>query len=359
MYMQKRGTELKKIFAGTLILVLLAITLGTLYQNRLSLRKNNGIEENNNSLENNNRDDQYSVVQIMEKALLGEYPICYSYVGSTIHLETTYLTNITKNDSVEGELPQFAIIDLDKDSIPEVVFQLPDFSRYIILRYNNGDVLGYEIPYRGLQNLKSDGTFRTSNGSSDGTISRLHFWGNFYDYEILVSYSEQLANSNQDSIWTIREPTLVESLLNQDEFKIYLNRFFSKPEVEWHIYSNDSVKEWLPQEFTAYSDPDSSDFSRLQVFFDDLSGLKYDLQLEYYIAYSDGIDNAMKEVLEACFSALSADEVSALKEEYCLWTERRDQMLAEYSDTDKRFYVKGEITKQWMYFLISNYLNNT
>ena len=64
----------------------------------------------------------------------------------------------------------FTVLDIDGDKIPEVVLELSignnpqDFE---VLHYMNGAVYGYNIAYRGLMELKTDETFRYSNGASD------------------------------------------------------------------------------------------------------------------------------------------------------------------------------------------------
>ena len=68
------------------------------------------------------------------------------------------------------KVTRFTMIDLDGDQAPEVVLELtvannPEF--YEVLHDVNGTIYGYNIVYRGLEMLKTDGTFLYSNGAAD------------------------------------------------------------------------------------------------------------------------------------------------------------------------------------------------
>lgn len=73
--------------------------------------------------------------------------------------------------------------------VPETVLELttggiPEF--YEVLHYENGTVYGYCIVYRGLEMLKTDGTFLYSNGAADYGYGRLKFREDAYETDVLA-----------------------------------------------------------------------------------------------------------------------------------------------------------------------------
>lgn len=112
---------------------------------------------------------------------------------------------ITDDDSITVTIPQFAIIDLDTDGENEVVLWIQikgaddGFADYgfEILRYQEGAVYGYTLPYRAFINLKTDGTFMYSGSAADFGIGKLKFSENGYIVDKLY-YSESVYDSNNE-----------------------------------------------------------------------------------------------------------------------------------------------------------------
>lgn len=71
---------------------------------------------------------------------------------------------------------RFTVLDLDGDGVMEVILEVTEPEAYIIL---NGSVTVYatEWPYRGLLELKDDGTFLFSNGATDNGVAMLVLQG--------------------------------------------------------------------------------------------------------------------------------------------------------------------------------------
>lgn len=67
----------------------------------------------------------------------------------------------------------FTLLDLDHDGTPELILPLvigprrgyDNIVSYLILRYAEGEVLGYSVWFRGFYNLKTDGSFTASGGA--------------------------------------------------------------------------------------------------------------------------------------------------------------------------------------------------
>ena len=73
----------------------------------------------------------------------------------------------------------FAIVDLEQDGVPEVVFQKQVngvvYYGYDILRYHEGQVQVFERWYRGFRDIKCDGSFHYSGSAFQSGYGRLSF----------------------------------------------------------------------------------------------------------------------------------------------------------------------------------------
>lgn len=294
----------------------------------------------------------------MERALLSQDLICYTYIGSTIHHKDATLLELTENDNNEDNAPQFSVIDLDQDGTPEIVYQRGGWGGFIVIRYFEGLVLGYDLPVRGMQELKQDGTFRTSNSSAEGSISRLHFWGRFYDFEDLWRFWGKPISNNQDTVWIVTDATLSKSSLSQGEFEIFLGNFSSQPGVVWHPYNTASIEELLHKELEPYGPISYPIPTARQMYLDKLTDLKYVLLEEDYPSYATGCEYAMQEVYKKCMELLSPEDIDTLESKYIQWQSRWLKLRTFYSGIDDSGYYVGESAKQWMYYLMNNYLSD-
>lgn len=71
-------------------------------------------------------------------------------------------------------IERFALVDLDQDGASELLLWLaqgtdPCFG-YVVLRYHDGRVFGYNCGYRSFADLKADGTFMISYDGTDGAF---------------------------------------------------------------------------------------------------------------------------------------------------------------------------------------------
>ena len=116
-------------------------------------------------------------------------------------LNLTEIKKIITDDEITVNITQFAMLDLDSDGQNEIVLwiQINGISDYgfEILRYQNGAVYGYTLPYRELMNLKTDGTFLFSGGAADYGIGKVKFSENGYTVN-QQSYSESQYDSNNE-----------------------------------------------------------------------------------------------------------------------------------------------------------------
>ena len=93
------------------------------------------------------------------------------------------------------EITWFAVVDMDRDGIPEFVLDVGD---YIVLHYGEHAVYAHRFEVRGMQMLRKDGTYHGSGGASSGVFLRVKEFhramgshGYSYEEEILAEYDEE------------------------------------------------------------------------------------------------------------------------------------------------------------------------
>lgn len=97
---------------------------------------------------------------------------------------------------------QYAFVDMDIDNIDELVIFDVKMNYYLVLRYENGKVYGYNIGARSLIHLKTDGSFMTSSAAGINSIGNIRFDGseckvidkalaNDYDQEYFIDGKKQ------------------------------------------------------------------------------------------------------------------------------------------------------------------------
>lgn len=94
---------------------------------------------------------------------------------------------VSDEDWVTAEITKFAIVDLDGNGAEELVLWIQangtlDYG-YEILYFQDQEVYGFTLPYRGFMNLKTDGTFAHSGGAAHSGIGRLQFSERGYTIE--------------------------------------------------------------------------------------------------------------------------------------------------------------------------------
>ncbi|MCL2071244.1 MAG: hypothetical protein FWH07_03310 [Oscillospiraceae bacterium] len=98
------------------------------------------------------------------------------------------------------KISRFAVIRLGGDDVPTVVIELSLANERYILRYEDGVVFGFHFPFRGLNNLKQDGSYTASGGVGDTRFYRLSFLNGICNPESLsLSFDE--FNKVDDAVW--------------------------------------------------------------------------------------------------------------------------------------------------------------
>ncbi|MEN6314641.1 MAG: hypothetical protein ABFD25_10375 [Clostridiaceae bacterium] len=153
------------------------------------------------------------------------------------------LDKFLKNGAGPGhpfKLTHFTILDMDGDKIPEVVLELSigDNPEYFeVLHYMNDAVYGYNIVYRGLEMLKTDGSYCASGGAADNSYEKLRFTPNVCESDIL-GYSESSFNNGNTIIsYFIDSKPVTEELFNS-----FVDKQYKKKDVVWYEFSTNNIE---------------------------------------------------------------------------------------------------------------------
>lgn len=140
-----------------------------------------------------------------------------------------YCSTYGMDDTVK--ITKYAVIDLDQDDAPEIVLGITENDQsdcgFLVLRYENGGVVGYDFTYRQMIDLKKDGTFGYLYGVADTGYARLNFTDDSWEYIKICNVTETsdtvtfFCNGQKVSKEAYRE-----AVAEQD----------SKEEVEWLAY---------------------------------------------------------------------------------------------------------------------------
>lgn len=175
-------------------------------------------------------------------------------------------------------LSHFAILDMDGDKINEVVLDLSFFGREgtdlcEVLHFMNGTVYGYLLTNRGLEELKSDGTFIYSAGAGDWGFATLKFTSDNYEYSKL-GYCESNANGE---LYFIDNNTCTE-----EAFSTFCNEQEDKAETKWYEFSQETVKAQLTSTQAPWTQTNlkASDAAKIAADYDD-TGAPYFITYDY------------------------------------------------------------------------------
>lgn len=141
---------------------------------------------------------------------------------------------------------EFAVVDLDGDGAQEIVLWLKingisDYG-FAVLRYHEGDVYGYTLPYRGFMELKEDGTFLFSGGAADSGIGQLNFSEKEYIVDELYYSSSEYDFEN--GLLTVQF-FLKGAFCTEEKYEDGMKRQEEKPDAVWYELTADNVNNVL------------------------------------------------------------------------------------------------------------------
>lgn len=249
-----------------------------------------------------------------------------------VHQWNGYLNELTSGDK-PMIISQFAVIDLDGNTIPEIVLAIEDYMGFVILRYKEeGKVVGNIVSYRSMYSLKKDGSFNASSGSSDTSIGKMVFIGDTYFHMDKIS---SVGGGNTVSYYIHDMP------IDEDVWKEAMTSFDYLSDVKWYVYSNEMVEQLFLDSANFSEIPDllSVEDSDRQSYLDSLFYLleltSGDLQNQEETNISNknyyySCNEEMNKIYQLCLEKLSGDERESLITEQKYWHENFNQRLSEY-----------------------------
>ncbi|MDE7202692.1 MAG: hypothetical protein K2O91_12515 [Lachnospiraceae bacterium] len=218
---------------------------------QVSVEESNGQPQASTDVNNNEKEEQLPLAEEESyKAVLidnGDF-ISTDLQNKKINLEDIKEV-VTDDESISVAATKFSIIDLSSNGEKEIVLwlQINGVSDYgfEILRYQDGAVYGYTLPYREFINLKTDGTFIFSGGAADSGIGKLEFSKDGFTVDKLY-YSESQYNSNNElEVQYFANGTPC----SEEDFNNAMSLQEEKANVSWYDLTNDNMNIALENAF--------------------------------------------------------------------------------------------------------------
>lgn len=158
-----------------------------------------------------------------------------------------FFEDMTYEDAIFSSF-HFAVIDMDSDNMPEVIFDIivgDDKNQqpygYVVLHCYKNNIYGYLFPYRGLEDLKTDGTFCWADGASHWGYGRLIFIGDDCKTEDFTYYK---AGEDNDG-----NPTylyFVDTMPSTEyDFTISVDKQDAKKAVYWYDFTPENIEKYF------------------------------------------------------------------------------------------------------------------
>ena len=267
-----------------------------------------------------------SPIEALKKVLLSEAPFyCCTNPGANKDMNFKgYLKELSFSEPIVT--PQFAILDLDGDDVPEIVLAIEDYMGFVVLRYHEGKVFGW-------------------------------FYVNMQRLENAVEISYYLHDVPVDEV----------------EWETYYQTYEEKADAEWHEFSEEAVEKYVVtkseiiglggtlNERQAYLDSFSYLAEMTEVASkDDVEEYNKQAKKYYYSCLAE-----MNKIYELCKDKLSASELTALEEAQSEWQEGIDLRLAgdlwpDYYSVEEKadwslYYIYGEMILTRAFRLVNLY----
>lgn len=139
---------------------------------------------------------------------------------------------------------RFTVLDMDGDGVGDMVLELAEPEEFVILFWQDGQVLALEMPYRGLLSLKDDGSHEYSSGAADGGVCTIGVeWVDGVPlYNRFVQASMSPAPDTDETIIEVNGEAA-----DLDAYHAFLAQQDAKLDALWYDYTEDNVKLLLGQ----------------------------------------------------------------------------------------------------------------
>jgi len=241
-------------------------------------------------------------------------------------------------DSNPGQVCRFAVVDMDGDSIPEVVLELGDYFGFLILRYAEGEVKGNVLGYRSMSSIKENGTFQSEGSAFEGWLQKLYF----VEDTVVMDGKLYSLTSATSELYCIDDITV-----EKNDYEKAAALFAESVEVEWHEYTEEAVREFLAEDFFLTESTWETAKER-QTYLDSLSyllNLTYDYsqktEEEFHAhgkSYYDGCFEELNKIYRLCTEKLTGEALETLTVEQQRWEEENGNepeeavLFYEYGD---------------------------
>lgn len=272
-----------------------------------------------------------TAAELFASVLRDEKSIYFSELGA--HGQTGL--NTTKTGTIselqygyEGHygIANFTVVDLDGNTIPEVILEVEEYFGYIILNYQDGRIIGNVKPYRGFGDLKKYGCYYSSSGAAYNQINRLYFMGDTWESDILAEHNDMQYFAK-------------DIITDERAWKKAYEEFDKKESAEWYAFTPENIDIYVLKNkelAIKYADL-PKELKNRQEYLDSLSYLQeltYDLyqksEEEYKEAvksYFEHCEGEMEKILYQCID--KEGPRAGLEKEQQLWQENFDKRLQD------------------------------
>ena len=181
-----------------------------------------------------------SELAIFASVIINETPFINSFTRETETLEHFLL--LFNGD--KSKIVEFAVIDLDHDNVSEVVLYQGDQYGGIILHNKKGVVFAYPFWYRMFLDLKEDGSFYGSGGSSGEYAIIESFSSDCTEFGEITKILGGFLFSNNTTGDSFTEYYIGNKPVNEEEYLLFDNEQKEKMNVTLHEFSIDNFNSY-------------------------------------------------------------------------------------------------------------------
>lgn len=138
---------------------------------------------------------------------------------------------------------RFTVLDLDGDGVTEVILEVTEPEAYIILN-GYATVQATEWPYRGLLQLKDDGTFLFSNGATDNGVAMLVLQGDVDPQWGYLPLAECITDENAQVHYYLDGGA---EATDEAGYQAFIDQQSAKLDALWYEYTQENVRMLLGQ----------------------------------------------------------------------------------------------------------------
>ncbi len=261
----------------------------------------------------------HTPMEAFRKVMLSEAPfVCYNFHNVSSEPYSGYFNQFPYY-SKESANTTFAIIDMDGDTMPEVILTRNEDTESVILRYHEGRIIGTSISGKAMGGLKTDASFTFMVGASNSGTAKLFFIGNSC---VPFHVTEELEVFNEGSYYYHHNVPVA-----KDTYQIAALTLSSEY-VARYAFTEDNINALLQDHL--FPPAESQEGLERQDYLDKLSYL-IDLKNKHYFvgaeSYYYNCIAEMNAILDLCCQSLSAEAAALLKEEQELWQKGIDDRL--------------------------------